>query len=97
MLKIDMGGDIIREISCNGDILTIIAELSLAIGQIYNDLSAINPKAGEIFRNLAICSWNDASNPMWTAVLKNQSERRCHSIRIDEDLIRRARGGNENA
>ena len=39
MIKIDMDMEknTIREVSCQGDIMTILAELSFAIGQIYHD------------------------------------------------------------
>ena len=56
MIKIDMDMEknTIREVSCQGDIMTILAELSFAIGQIYHDLHTLNPTAGNAFRKMVI-------------------------------------------
>lgn len=92
MIKIDMDMDknTIREISCEGDIMTILAELSCAIGQIYQDLHSLNPTAGDAFRKMVIRCLGDPGNPMWWIHGVNQDTHLCRSVCIDEDLIRRA-------
>lgn len=51
MIKIDMDMEhnTVREISCEGNLLMILSELSFAMGQIYNDVRSINPHAGGDF------------------------------------------------
>ena len=97
MIKIDMDieKNTIREVSCQGDIMTILAELSFAIGQIYHDLHTLNPTAGNAFRKMVIRCLGDPGNPMWWIHGVNQGTHLCRSIRIDEDLIRRAMGKEE--
>ena len=73
----------------------ILAELSFAIGQIYHDLHTLNPTAGNAFRKMVIRCLGDPSNPMWWIHGVNQDTHLCRSIRIDEDLIRRAMGKEE--
>lgn len=95
-IDIDMEHNTVREISCEGNILMILSELSFAMGQIYNDVRSINPHAGETFRSMVIRSWGDPTNPMWALAVDGQTTKRCQSVRIDEDLIRRAMGGEQN-
>lgn len=99
MIKIDMDleHNTVREISCNGDMMTILAELSFAIGQIYMDLRALNPRAGDAFRRMAIRCMGDPGNPMWIIHGIGQDTHLFQSVRIDEDLIRRAMGGENDA
>lgn len=51
---------------------------------------------GETFRSMVIRSWGDPTNPMWALAVDGQTTKRCQSVRIDEDLIRRAMGGEQN-
>ncbi len=99
MIKIDMDleHNTVREISCNGDMMTILAELSFAIGQIYMDLRTLNPRAGDAFRRMVIRGMGDPGNPMWIIHGIDQDTHLCQSARIDEDLIRRAMGGENDA
>lgn len=99
MIKIDMDMEhnTVREISCNGDMMTILAELSFAIGQIYMDLRTLNPRAGDAFRRMVILCMGDPGNPMWIIHGIGQDTHLCQSVRIDEDLIRRAMGGENDA
>ena len=77
--------------------MTILAELSFAIGQIYMDLRALNPRAGDAFRRMVIRCMGDPGNPMWIIHGIGQDTHLFQSVRIDEDLIRRAMGGENDA
>ena len=99
MIKIDMDMEhnTVRELSCNGDMMTILAELSFAIGQIYMDLRTLNPRAGDAFRRMVIRCMGDPGNPMWIIHGIGQDTHLCQSVSIDENLIRRAMGGENDA
>ena len=75
MMSIKIDKDDVKELTCSGSMLDLLAEVGFANHLIYNMIARSSPPAAEAFRNRLVRAMTNPKSPIW-----EKNELNCLSI-----------------